>query len=306
MSAFKCCTLLPHGALLLDPQQQRECLPEARSEMEAEVSSFVDKMNACCDAVAEDRPDLLVVLTPHGHQCENQFLIYTAAAAEGSAEWNECWSEFRVRCDLDSAVAQALCTHLRASDVPCDTFASFSSSCAITLRWGEVVPLHFIQQAFTRRGAALPPVVVISLPSRRLVFDGGYIEIVRRFTASLLTFFEQSPRRAALVVSGDLAHRHPSPRTHPAPPFPSLDDGQPEAFDALIETWVHVAGTAVGGGHVAQAVELKHVLACGLSGVMVLDDVLRQCSHLRVRAEAVARIHPTYYGMLAAWWGAAT
>lgn len=306
MTSIVSCSLLPHGALLLDPQQQRECHPDARHEMVAEVAAFVPKMEMCCDGIAAAHPDLIVLLTPHGHQCESQFLVYAAENATGSAKWDDCWSEFRLTCSLDVALSKSLCGHLKASHVPCDSFVSFSPNCHIPLRWGEVVPLHFVQQAFQKQTRKLPPLIIISLPSRRLVFDEAYEEMLHKFTSSLLAFFNGQSRRTAFVVSGDLSHRHPSPRTHPAPPFPTLDDGQPEAFDALVEAWVRTAGTAAGTELVTQAIALKHLFACGLSGLVVLDGILCQHAAFRVHAEAVARIHPTYYGMITAHWGSAS
>jgi len=61
----------------------------------------------------------------------------------GSAEWNEEWKEFQVELKINVPLASSLLDFLRNHNAPADGITFFSGLSA-PLRWGEVVPTHFI------------------------------------------------------------------------------------------------------------------------------------------------------------------
>ena len=177
---LECLCILPHGALLLDSRQHLTCAPEACDRLAGEVCEFVASMEACCDNIFAPplSADTIVVLTPHGHQCEDRFLIYRNARAYGSAAWDGCWSTYTISCTIDTSCVDALCEHFASSSlsghdgggggggdddhdddarhVPIlKPFIAFSETAEAPLGWGEVVPLYFIAKAWERRRLSL-------------------------------------------------------------------------------------------------------------------------------------------------------
>lgn len=276
-----------------------------------QVQHLADKIHHCCDEIAACGSELVVVFTPHGHQCADLFLVYGAGTAQGSALWDNRWGSFSVSCSGNKQVAHELVSALRAASVPCDLFLSFSESSPIELRWGEVVPLYFLEQSFKKNGRALPNVVIVSLPTKRLIFNADYQHSLENFSSSFIRYFQHLPLKTSLLFSADLAHTHPSPDSHPNQPLPPLTNGDPEIFDQFLENYIRQSDTIEGQASLDRAIAMfpRGIHCCGLSAFVILRACLAilatGCPEgpLHLVDGLVARAHPTYYGMMTAHYG---
>ena len=150
---------LPHGTMTLDPN--REDLPNRQR---------VQALHSCCKQIGERiaalKPDLLVLLTPHGLMVQQSLNIYQPGVmhtkASGNAEWNGEWSDFQVDVPLNGRASEDLYRYLRANMSHVEGMLAFAGL-SVPMRWGEVVPLHFVLSSFVEHR---PELVIIAQPAK--------------------------------------------------------------------------------------------------------------------------------------------
>jgi aromatic ring-opening dioxygenase LigB subunit len=277
--------VLPHGALILDPD---------RPEMAGELSESARRLHKGCieagRAIRATRPDVILLYTPHGLIGEGaDMFLYTNASASGSCEWMSGWAEHRVsvRCDADAALS--LLAHLKAGGHSAAGLTAFSGYDA-PLRWGECVPLSFL-------GAALADgarVVVLSHGPAgtvdRAALTRGRWEETCAMGAAVGEWALAQQKRIFFLVSGDLAHVHGNSRA------PSLPDGAPDPrylnakyplahasavpFETCVKKWAGSRVSELGrdvmkSGALSTALEyVEDAMCCGIEGFAMLQDAL--------------------------------
>eukprot|EP00041_Stephanoeca_diplocostata_P026485 m.715197 g.715197 ORF g.715197 m.715197 type:complete len:214 (-) comp22978_c0_seq7:3359-4000(-) len=94
---------------------------------------------------------------------------------------------------------------------------SFADSEPVALRWGEVVPLHFMRRTLahvqqsemgSKNGGDATRVAILSIPTRRYKHDLEMIPGLLDLGGKIGAYLQASPLRVAVVVSADLAHTH--------------------------------------------------------------------------------------------------
>ena len=330
------CLILPHGAMVFDGMANNEVSKEATKRiqnMPKELKFDCTKLyEACLNAVKiirQSKPDLVMLNTPHGISLSDSFGVYMNETAKGCAEWNGEWKEFNVNIKMDSDIAKKLLHHFRNEGIPSEGITAFSAT-DMPLRWGEVIPLWFLQE-LTSEGTR---VVIFTNPST-LVKGAASVEERVNVGVSIAKFIRTLPMRVLYVVSGDLAHTHksscqipvylPDPRwSMPYPP----NENVPIEFDMAIENWmrgnvqindtkspVKIKSTeeAVTGWNkdtiqnsekwLIRATELKNLaLSCGIYGFGILHGILESDIALgyTFQSHFLCRLAPTYYGMIVA------
>lgn len=150
---------------------------------------------------------------------------------------------------LNRSMALELKSRLSEQGVGVAGITPFSSAVEAPLRWGEAVPLWFIEQALKQQQPQEDEVeddqgierktttssttyIILSQPTRRIEPEQMAADL-RRLGEALSAFFEERTERAVVAISGDLAHTHsrssdsPYPWSAAAQPFGSLPHPHP-------------------------------------------------------------------------------
>jgi aromatic ring-opening dioxygenase LigB subunit len=293
--------VMPHGAMVLDKDMQD--LPDGASEL-------YDANVATADALAASEPELIVLTTPHGMALDSAVGIYKHATIEGTAAWAGAWEDYTVSGEGDADAADSLVEYVRAQDF--DAAPVSGPGMYAPLRWGEAVPLWFLQQAGAL-AAGGSKVLIISWPTCRLQAR-DFTPVAQTFGTLLAEWASALPKRVAILASCDMSHAHPTPdgalSIYTSPMYPA-DQATPElaaSFDTAVVNWA----TKLGDGQVAEAGKellsnfpiVDEAKACGWSGFLTVQAAMA--------AEAAVGggrswgglmqgySHPTYFGMMCA------
>ena len=179
-------------------------VPEVGRGREREIGKTLEAMRQASECIVANRPDTIIIISPHAPVLRDQVLIQGAGLLKGDL------GRFGARgasvgFDGDVGMARLICEEARAAGI--DAVAGDASGSrggglfsGGGLDHGTVVPLYFINEALTKSGAAAPKLVVISIA----YFDN---ERLFRFGGCIARAAEKSGSAAALITSGDLSHK---------------------------------------------------------------------------------------------------
>ena len=94
--------IFPHGAMVLDKR---------RSDLPAGAADLHDGCVSAAKIVADQKPDLIVLHTPHGISLQRSLGVYRGGSAAGTALWMGAWQEYKVEVECDDAQAGVLLKH---------------------------------------------------------------------------------------------------------------------------------------------------------------------------------------------------
>ena len=202
--------ILPHGTMIFDgdPNSSSSACRQRNSSMPKEIIRECSVLYKSCeragDLVAKMRPDVVVLLTPHGLSLTSgSYAVYMADTARGNALWNDCFQDIELKISLDSQLSGQLLEFLQQRSHKADGIITFSRM-ESPLRWGEVVPLWFVH---SKVNSANVKYVVISVARNE--------ENLENMGKTLHDFSSSVKQRIAVVISGDLAHTHETSCTVP-------------------------------------------------------------------------------------------
>ena len=152
--------VIPHGDFTFDPSLVH--FKNGSKELHAAAIGAGKAISAL-------RPELIFLTTPHGMALERDFAVYENSNASGFASigqdlHNASFPQYRVqlRRPGDKGLATDLARHLEeAMGANVSGLLNFADSEPAALRWGEVVPLSFLNESKD------VPTVVWSMPLRR-------------------------------------------------------------------------------------------------------------------------------------------
>jgi len=185
--AFAC--IAPHGA---------EVIPELAGES---LEAFAETRRAMEDLAARIRrqkPETIVIATPHSLRLEATIGVVTAEFTEGTLE-NQGRS-VKLRCACDRPLAREILENANKSKLPV-VGANFGTSegpaSCMPMDWGTLIPLWFLagQDSATK--------VVIVTPSREIP-----IQSLVQFGRVIAETAKASHKRVAFVASADQGHAH--------------------------------------------------------------------------------------------------
>lgn len=258
--------------------------------------------------------------TPHGISLSKSVGVYMDSTAKGNALWNEKWDEFKVEIPLDSALALKIIQHFEDEGIDAQGINSFARTEA-PLRWGEVVPLWYLEQQFKLSGQQ-PKYVILSQSMKRSREDLSRDKMA--IGKSLARFMNEVDARIVFAVSGDLSHAHTHNYTDiplylPDPRWNMPKSDKAVVFDRAIEGWASSSDLGLIGSNTQlpsydkariwdvtlapawldRAIELQpEAISCGICGFVVLHGILSQCDK-KIHSQVLGRFAPTYYGMIA-------
>ena len=262
--------ILPHGSIVLDID--KENLPEGAIELNKEirkVGKIVKKLD----------PELCLLITPHGICLNHDFGLYWNETASGSAEWENEYTDYQIEVPLNRKTTETLFNFLKKSEIPVSMIVSYTPSASIPLRWGEVVPLYFLQETVMDH-------IIMSIPTRRYDQASEMIPELLNVGTLLKEFIETLQQRTIVIISADLAHTY----SHDGP-YGFSDTA--EEFDNLIEQYIQSRDETLLLTDASKL--LNQALACGYAGIVISHNLLRNSN---LQAEILIRNHPIYYGMM--------
>ena len=301
--------VLPHGDFAYDPSLLARINPLAHAQ--------ALKLNAGAAAVgnllAQQKPDVIILSTPHGLQTTWDLGIYQNLHLEGKAlvgrdmdaSFGKAFPKFSVEMDArtPSTFAQQLFDALASAGRNVTLLRGWNDVLPLPLHWGEVLALEHVAKAFGDRRRLQPPLVALGLPLSRYNHSSSVAAGFRAMGRDLGRVLESVVARIAFVVSTDLSHRHWSNNSFGFSKYAA-------PFDAAVGRWAASLDPAPlfveSSGHVDE------VYACGWLGLVLLHGALEAAAHsagapseaplnVSFRAKLAAPpAHPTYYGMMAA------
>jgi aromatic ring-opening dioxygenase LigB subunit len=192
------CTVLPHGAMILDMDHMPD-LPTGARELH-------DWCVQAGEQVLQADPSVIVLFTPHGLSLQSSVTVLLNSSVKGSAEWAGNWAGYEVEQQCDTEMAEKLLSQFVADGVPAEGLLTFAGGVPAPLRWGEAVPLWFLQSTL-QKGCK---VVVVCWPQTRFQpdeFAAHFCDIGK----SVHKFATENPQRISIVFSCDLSHVHGNP-----------------------------------------------------------------------------------------------
>eukprot|EP01040_Poterioochromonas_malhamensis_P017820 gene17820-20608_t len=198
-------SIFPHGTLILDiaSATMSSQLPQHTVELHQASSSLASSL------FSSNTTDYIFLITPHGIALKDRIGIYLNSSYAGSAEWNNCWSSYRVSCQNDVAVSKDILEYLQSHDLPIDSIACFSQGSVAPLAWAEVVPLWFCGFCSSElSNNSKTKIIIFSLPTIRLTDPLEFSKIAFRLGELLSDYAISSNHKIAIMISADLSHVH--------------------------------------------------------------------------------------------------
>ncbi|XP_071095147.1 uncharacterized protein [Haliotis cracherodii] len=281
--------VMPHGGIALDPSHFNTTNTTSRTE--------AWEIHKACVAVGQQidefAPDLIFLSTPHGISDLRNFGFYLNPEAEGGADTDNCQCPpccYKVSVGMDVNVSQQLAANF-GYDRNVSGISGYGppgqSSEPFPLRWGEVIPLHFVGGPALSRSR----VVILSQPSRRYTEQVTMIPELLKLGSDLYTYLEGLPERVVMIISADLAHTH-------LPDGPYGYSNTSEPFDMAVGEW---AGSLDEKALLVTASHLvDRALSCGYTGLVMMHGVFSASGLLSWQPDLLVNHHPSYYGMMVA------
>lgn len=180
---FACIT--PHGG---------EIVPELAPDRLPLMGTTRNSMRRLGEEMATAKPDVIVVITPHGVRIDGQFAVADSERMFG--EVDEGGPSLSMERSVKRDLARNIVAQARAAELPVGAVNYATSegplSC-LPLDWGAMVPLYFMPET---------PIVVIT-PSR-LISMADHL----RFGAALRQAVAAFDGRVGLIASCDWSHAH--------------------------------------------------------------------------------------------------
>lgn len=184
---YACIT--PHGG---------EILPEIGGNLPT-ILELRASMEELGRRMKDHRPDVIIVVTPHGLRLEGYNAVVTAEYSRGSMQGPHGTAVADFHCDRE--LARTIVGRTREAGIPvvgCNYGALEGPGSNVAMDWGALIPLYY----FGARDEKRPDIVLIG-PTR----DIPLTQVVE-FGRIIARVAEASGKRVAFVASADQAHAH--------------------------------------------------------------------------------------------------
>jgi AmmeMemoRadiSam system protein A len=190
--------VVPHPPLIV---------PDVGRGEEKRISATIEAMEKLTDKLAQQKPETILVISPHGASHPGAMGILTAKSSSGNMrQWGARGPDYYF--DNDLKLVAALEKEAAAAGIPLKSIGQTSYD----IDHGVLVPIHFLIRAV--KGIPMVPLTFCWLP---LSTHFAFGQAISRATAA-------SGKRVALIASGDLSHRL-------IPSAPAGYDPQGKVFD---------------------------------------------------------------------------
>ncbi|MHA1211392.1 MAG: hypothetical protein ACTSSH_02925 [Candidatus Heimdallarchaeota archaeon] len=265
--------ILPHGSMILDPKVKD--LPKTAIDLHHAMKKVAKK-------IAELKPDIIFLTSPHGIALSEEFGIYVNKGGLGTAEWEGKYKNYKVNVDFDQKLTTKLYDYLLEKETSISKIASFTPGVEAPFRWGEVVPLWFLRKITNVK------YLYMTQPLKRLDNPKDLIPETVTLGNDLRIFFEGLKKRIVILISADMAHTHIE-----SGPYGFSEEA--ELFDIMMEEWAAGLDETILLKKAPK--KLDKALCCGFIGFVMLQGMLNK---LTFNPNVILRATPTYYGMMIA------
>ena len=265
---FAC--IAPHGS---------EVIPELAGKSLEDFAETRKGMEKLALLMEKQKPETIVLATPHGLRLESKIGVITSEFTEGTLEENN--KMIRLRCECNSKLARLILKNAKKSNLPvlgANYGTDTGPNSCMPMDWGTLIPLWF----FTRKGKAKLKVVIVT-PSRDLPF-----QTLIKFGYILAETVENFKERVAFVASADQGHAHKA-------------DG-PYGFHQASAEFDRMVREAVIKNDLKTLFSLskkfiEDAKPDSLWQLAILEGVLE---HVPLKGQLISYQAPTYFGMLCA------
>lgn len=265
---FAC--IAPHGA---------ETIPELAGDMLEAFSETRKGMEKIAALVKKQKPQTIILATPHNLRLEATIGVITTEFAEGTLEASDKQIRLRYECDRD--LARMILDKAKTSKLPvvgANYGTSEGPASCMQMDWGTLIPLWFFGQ---QRSNKLKIVIVTpsrEIPLKRLV----------DFGQAVAGAAENSGKRVAFVASADQSHAHKA-------------DG-PYGFHAASAKFDNIVKHAVSEDNLNHLLKLpkqfiEDAKPDSIWQIAILQGILKS---VKMKGKLLSYQAPTYYGMLCA------
>ncbi|MDH7563969.1 MAG: extradiol ring-cleavage dioxygenase [Candidatus Bathyarchaeota archaeon] len=185
---FAC--IAPHGAEIIPELagDKMELFAESRKSMQT-LAKFINKQ----------KPQTIVVASPHNLRLEATIGVVTSEFAEGALGSESGQVKLRRRCDRQ--LAKTLIGNAKKARLPvvgANYGTSEGSASCMPMDWGTLIPLWF----FCKKESEKPQIVIVT-PSREIPLKN-----LTKFGEIIAETADHLEKRVAFVASADQGHAH--------------------------------------------------------------------------------------------------
>jgi len=254
--------IVPHPPIIV---------PEIGKGRESEISSTIRSMEKLANQLAQTRPEIIIVISPHGTAYYDAMGVVITKLLRGDLRsWGANNLNFRFNVDFD--FTEVLQQEAHKAGIPIKPIGERGYN----LDHGVLVPFYFFDRKI--HNVPLVPLTFCWLPLATHYDFGKLIANVA----------EQSNKRVAIVASGDLSHRL-------IPEAPAGYDPQGQVFDKKIQ----VAVAALDTDSILNMDQelIDQAGECGLRSIAILMGTLEG---LNVKPEVLSYEGPFGVGYMVA------
>lgn len=185
---FAC--IAPHGA---------EIIPKLAGDNLEAFAETRRGMKELARLMKKNRPQTIILATPHNLRLEATIGVVTSEFTEGSLEANK--KQVKLRCQCDRHLAKEIVRKAKKSNLPivgANYGTSDGENSCMPMDWGTLIPLWF----FVDRSSSKPKVVLVT-PSREISFQS-----LIKFGHTIAETAEESEKQITFVASADQGHAH--------------------------------------------------------------------------------------------------
>ncbi len=235
--------IVPHPPVLV---------PEIGRGQERVISSTTEAMMKLTDKLAQQSPETLLVISPHGLSHQSAMGVLTARSFSGNLRsWGVQGIDYHFDNDVDFVAA--LLEKMKEAGIPLKSIGEKGYD----LDHGVMVPMYFLIKGV--KGIPLVPLTFSWLP---LSTHFAFGQIIRQTT-------EHVGKKVAIIASGDLSHR--------------LLPSAPAGYDPLGKVFDQKMVAALGQMDTTAILNLdpdliEHAGECGLRSIIILLGALEGLS----------------------------
>jgi aromatic ring-opening dioxygenase LigB subunit len=265
---FAC--IAPHAAETI-PELAGDSF-EAFAETHASMKDLANLMN-------EQKPETIVIATPHNLRLEATIGVVTSEHTEGLLTVEDKQVKLRCKCDLQ--LAKKILEKARESALPvvgANFGTSEGPSSCMPMDWGTLIPLWF----FTRDHDETAKVVLVT-PSREIS-----LKKLVDFGSMIVGAAESLGRKVAFVASADQGHAH--------------DPKGPYGFNVASRKFDDAVKEAISSNDLGPLLDLpsqfiEDAKPDSVWQIAILEGILESVS---MKGRLMSYQVPTYFGILCA------
>ena len=234
---------VPHPPLMV---------PDIGRGGEKRISATLEAMEKLADKLAQQNPETILVISPHGASHPGAMGIVTAKSSSGNLRnWGASGPDYHF--DNDLSMVSAIEKEADAADIPLQSIGETGYD----IDHGVLAPMYYLFRAV--KGIPMVPLTFCWLP---LSTHFAFGQAINRAAT-------ETGKRVALIASGDLSHRL-------LPSAPAGYDPQGKVFDEKLVDALSRLDT-----HAVLNLDedlIEHAGECGLRSIVILLGALQGLS----------------------------